>query len=379
MQDHDNLHDNDLRMDVERGDWSGSTSASSTFKRHSVTFDLEDNNPSEVNDNLPISDRTNVYQSRPESREYRYNTFTEHERRFSDGEVSGQWEKRLSFDMHGGAKSHVFGLPKSSFETESTPFNIPNVNDNFEERVLNKERKYRTNTKGKKKRKQFKRRNSGYPIPNVQKNIENECDIDTLYMHGHFSDSQFYDLDKDGGVRFDGYIPFHIPRPCVTQEQNNLNRSIYQTRPTAPQYEPVHGDMNLNEYIGDKDHPGKLVFSSDYIFANEIANPVFNTQERSIPTHGSQQTPQYPTYYSNPNEIYNTEDAVYYTNNYSPSNNQIQRSTKVPSASDIDDGHFPDNTDDTVYYSTANNQHQRSSRVPSTPDIDDNFPDNHVR
>lgn len=342
MQDHDNLYDNNLRLDVERGDWSGSTSVSSTFKRHSATFDLEDNKTSEADNNSHINESTNVYQSPPESREYRYDAFTEHERRFSDGEVSGQWEKRSSFDIHGGAKTHVFSLPKNTFETESTPFNIPNVNDNFEEGVLNKGRKYKTNTKGKKKRKQFKRRNSGYPMPDVQTNIENECDIDPLYMQRHLSDSQFYDFVKDGGVRFDGYIPYHIPRPNVTQEHNNLNRSEYQTRPTAPQYEPVHGDMNLKEYIGDKHHPGKLVFSSDYIFPNEIGNPVFNTQETYIPTDGTQQTSHYPTHHSNLNEIYN---AVYHTNNYSPSNNQ----------------------------------HQRSSRVPSTPDIDENFPDNHVR
>jgi len=342
LQDHDNLYDNNLRLDVERGDWSGSTSVSSTFKRHSATFDLEDNKTSEADNNSHINESTNVYQSPPESREYRYDAFTEHERRFSDGEVSGQWEKRSSFDIHGGAKTHVFGLPKNTFETESTPFNIPNVNDNFEEGVLNKGRKYKTNTKGKKKRKQFKRRNSGYPMPDVQTNIENECDIDPLYMQRHLSDSQFYDFVKDGGVRFDGYIPYHIPRPNVTQEHNNLNRSEYQTRPTAPQYEPVHGDMNLKEYIGDKHHPGKLVFSSDYIFPNEIGNPVFNTQETYIPTDGTQQTSHYPTYHSNLNEIYN---AVYHTNNYSPSNNQ----------------------------------HQRSSRVPSTSDIDENFPDNHVR
>lgn len=337
LQDHDNLYDNDLRIDVERGDWSGSTSASSTFKRHSVTFDLEDNNQSEANDNSPINDRTNVYQSPPESREYRYDAFTEHERRFSDGEVSGQWEK--SFDIHGGAKTHVFGLHKSSFETESTPFNIPNVNDNFEEGVLNKGRKYKTNTKGKKKRKQFKRRNSGYPMPDVQTNIENECDIDPLYMQNHLSDSQLYDFVKDGGVHFGGYIPYHIPRPHVTQEFNNLNKSEYQTRPTAPQYEPVHGDMNLKEYIGDKNHPGKLVFSSDYIFANEIANPLFNTEE----SDGTQQTLHYPTYYSNPNEIYNIDDGLYYTNNYSPSTNQHQRSSRVPITPDIDDEHYPDN------------------------------------
>jgi hypothetical protein len=30
--------------------------------------------------------------------------------------------------------------------------------------------------------------------------------------------------------------------------------------------------MNLKEYIGDKNHPGKLVFSSDYTFPNVYKN-----------------------------------------------------------------------------------------------------------
>ena len=55
------------------------------------------------------------------------------------------------------------------------------------------------------------------------------------------------------------------------------------------------------------------MFSSDYIFANEIDNPVFDIRNQSDTKH----TPPSSNYFV-PNFRDNTDDAVYFTSNYSP-------------------------------------------------------------
>lgn len=195
-----------------------------------------------------------------------------------------------NFDIKGTSKTHLLGMPESYldeifFETEATAFNVPEKNDGHQH-DQNLPRRYKSNKKPRKRGKEFKRRDSGYPMPGSSGQDSGPM-LSPVFedVPGSFEyeNAGFSIQNESKSTRDD--LPYQIPRPEVyglpskPQPQNNLNKSCVYNRPIAPHYEPCPSNMNISEYIGDKSHPGKLVFSSDYIFTNEFENP-----ERSIPS-----------------------------------------------------------------------------------------------
>lgn len=322
-------------MDLESGEsLSGSTSVSSTFKRRTGSFNEGDTNPSEK-ENASFIDAFDIHETKvqPIPRPQLYQPPTGRQSLYSDSyDVNPQLpltqqERQSSF---GNRQTKSFELPdtfvsQAHYEREDEASNRKDV-DKMKKNEQG--RRYKANEKAKKKSKPFARRDSDFPVSGFQYTPIEDQQLDSDYFHGDSlnaisQETQNYDLENER--RFDGYIPYHTPSfknetPQTNQKQNNLNREeAYRVRPTAPQYEPCPPDFNIQEYLGDKNHPGKLVFSSDYIFANEIANPVFNPRETTLRFVEDEQHFPMSSDHFIPNERLNTDDAVYYTQNYHPS------------------------------------------------------------
>ncbi|CAG2239036.1 unnamed protein product [Mytilus edulis] len=323
------------RLDLESGEsLSGSTSVSSTFKRRTGSFNEGDTNPSEK-ENASFIDAFDIHETKvqPIPRPQLYQPPTRRQSLYSDSyDVNPQLpltqqERQSSF---GNRQTKSFELPdtfvsQAHYEREDEASNRKDV-DKMKKNEQG--RRYKANEKAKKKSKPFTRRDSDFPVSGFQYTPIEDQQLDSDYFHGDSlnaisQETQNYDLENER--RFDGYIPYHTPSfknetPQTNQKQNNLNREeAYRVRPTAPQYEPCPPDFNIQEYLGDKNHPGKLVFSSDYIFANEIANPVFNPRETTLRFVEDEQHLPMSSDHFIPNERLNTDDAVYYTQNYHPS------------------------------------------------------------
>ncbi|XP_071121020.1 uncharacterized protein [Mytilus edulis] len=320
------------RLDLESGEsLSGSTSVSSTFKRRTGSFNEGDTNPSEK-ENASFIDAFDIHETKvqPIPRPQLYQPPTRRQSLYSDSyDVNAQLpltqqERQSSF---GNRQTKSFELPdtfvsQAHYEREDEASNRKDV-DKMKKNEQG--RRYKANEKAKKKSKPFARRDSDFPVSGFQYTPIEDQQLDSDYVHGDSlnaisKETQNYDLENER--RFDGYIPYHTPSfknetPQTNQKQNNLNREeAYRVRPTAPQYEPCPPDFNIQEYLGDKNHPGKLVFSSDYIFANEIANPVFNPRETTLRFVEDEQHLPMSSDHFIPNERLNTDDAVYYTQNY---------------------------------------------------------------
>ncbi|XP_063398004.1 uncharacterized protein LOC134682970 isoform X2 [Mytilus trossulus] len=357
------------RLDLESGEsLSGSTSVSSTFKRRSVSFNAGYTNPSET-ENASFIDAFDIHETKvqPIPRPQLYQPPTRRQSLYSDSyDVNAQLpltqqERQSSF---GNRQTKSFELPDTFVSQPHYEREDETSNRQIVDEIKNNEqrRRYKSNEKAKRKSKPFARRDSDFPVSGFQYTpiedqqldsdfpasgfqytpIEDQ-QLDSDYFRGDSinaisQETQNYDLENER--RFDGYIPYHTPSfknetPQTNQKQNNLNREeAYRVRPTAPQYEPCPPDFNIQEYLGDKNHPGKLVFSSDYIFANEIANPVFNPRETTLRFMEDEQHLPIPSDHFIPHERLNTDDAVYYTQNYYPSDGRDSRNInqRQPSA-----------------------------------------------